>query len=110
MAAMAVDTPEPGQADRLPIPSRNPLPLSASQEAQVRDIFYARVRSHCADEIKGMYILLFRGPETGQSELVSPDKYHLRCRDTPYPYDQLLSPTLSHAFPSQKQIQTITAR
>ena len=72
MAAMAVDTPEPGQAERLPIPSRNPLPLSASQEAQVRDIFYARVRSHCADEIKGVYILLFRG-------LVNPDKYPLRC-------------------------------
>ncbi|KAK4229116.1 cytochrome c oxidase biogenesis protein [Podospora fimiseda] len=34
------------------IPSRNPLPLSASQEAQVRDIFYARVRSRCSEEIK----------------------------------------------------------
>ncbi|KAK0733535.1 cytochrome c oxidase biogenesis protein Cmc1 like-domain-containing protein [Lasiosphaeria miniovina] len=38
--------------ERLPMPSKNPLPLSASQEAQVRDIFYARVRSKCADEIK----------------------------------------------------------
>ncbi|KAK4188502.1 hypothetical protein QBC35DRAFT_357817, partial [Podospora australis] len=35
-----------------PIPSRNPLPLSASQEAQVRDIFHARVRKRCTDEIK----------------------------------------------------------
>ncbi|KAI1279391.1 hypothetical protein F5Y07DRAFT_397019 [Xylaria sp. FL0933] len=38
--------------DRLPMPSRNPLPLSASQEAQVREVFNARVRAHCADEIK----------------------------------------------------------
>ncbi|PSR79805.1 cytochrome c oxidase biogenesis protein Cmc1 like-domain-containing protein, partial [Coniella lustricola] len=38
--------------ERLPMPSRNPLPLSASQEAQVRDIFYDRVRKQCADEIK----------------------------------------------------------
>ncbi|KAK1767168.1 hypothetical protein QBC33DRAFT_587528 [Phialemonium atrogriseum] len=52
MAAMALETPDPGQPERLPIPSRNPLPLSASQEAQVRDIFYARVRDHCAEEIK----------------------------------------------------------
>ncbi|ODA79209.1 hypothetical protein RJ55_04802 [Drechmeria coniospora] len=36
----------------LGVPSPNPLPLSASQESQVRDIFYARVRSRCADEIK----------------------------------------------------------
>ncbi|KAL2126511.1 hypothetical protein VTI74DRAFT_786 [Chaetomium olivicolor] len=51
MAAMA--TQDGGdQAERLPMPSRNPLPLSASQEAQVRDIFYARVRRKCADEIK----------------------------------------------------------
>ncbi len=49
MAAMA-ETPKP---ERLGVPSRNPLPLSASQEAQVRDIFYARVRKQCADEIKG---------------------------------------------------------
>ncbi|PHH86969.1 hypothetical protein CDD83_9472 [Cordyceps sp. RAO-2017] len=38
--------------ERLGVPSRNPLPLSASQEAQVRDLFYSRVRSQCADEIK----------------------------------------------------------
>ncbi|KAI1136007.1 hypothetical protein F5Y05DRAFT_420443 [Hypoxylon sp. FL0543] len=36
----------------LPMPSRNPLPLSASQEAQVREVFNARVRKLCADEIK----------------------------------------------------------
>ncbi|KAI0384000.1 cytochrome c oxidase biogenesis protein Cmc1 like-domain-containing protein [Hypomontagnella monticulosa] len=36
----------------LPMPSRNPLPLSASQEAQVREVFNAQVRNLCADEIK----------------------------------------------------------
>ncbi|KAL2161399.1 hypothetical protein VTH06DRAFT_7960 [Thermothelomyces fergusii] len=40
------------RAPRLPMPSRNPLPLSASQEAQVRDLFYQRVRQKCAAEIK----------------------------------------------------------
>ncbi|KXX82944.1 COX assembly mitochondrial protein 2 [Madurella mycetomatis] len=40
------------EAERLPMPSRNPLPLSATQEAQVRDIFHERVRRKCADEIK----------------------------------------------------------
>jgi len=39
--------------ENLPMPSRNPLPLSASQEAQVRDFFYDRVRSKCQPEIKG---------------------------------------------------------
>ncbi|KAI0410014.1 hypothetical protein F4802DRAFT_10605 [Xylaria palmicola] len=41
-----------GAAERMPMPSRNPLPLSASQEAQVREVFNARVRERCADEIK----------------------------------------------------------
>lgn len=31
---------------------RNPLPLSATQEQEVRKLYYARVRSRCADEIK----------------------------------------------------------
>ncbi|KAL4787460.1 cytochrome c oxidase biogenesis protein Cmc1 like-domain-containing protein [Aspergillus varians] len=31
---------------------RNPLPLSAAQEAEVKQLFYKRVRSHCAPEIK----------------------------------------------------------
>ncbi|KAJ1327903.1 COX assembly mitochondrial protein 1 [Microdochium nivale] len=34
------------------MPSRNPLPLSASQEASVREVFNKRVRDQCADEIK----------------------------------------------------------
>ncbi|TLD13202.1 uncharacterized protein PgNI_04239 [Pyricularia grisea] len=34
------------------VPSRNPLPLSASQEAQVREVYYKRVRALCAPEIK----------------------------------------------------------
>jgi len=31
---------------------RNPLPLSATQEQEVRKLYYARVRAQCADEIK----------------------------------------------------------
>ncbi|KAL8813327.1 MAG: hypothetical protein Q9200_000348 [Gallowayella weberi] len=42
-------TPKPGPVQ---IPSRNPLPLSASQEAQVRELYYKRVRGYCADEIR----------------------------------------------------------
>ena len=42
-----------------PIPSRNPIPLSASQEAQVRDVFYARVRDRCQEEIKGCFFFSF---------------------------------------------------
>ena len=41
----------------LPLPSRNPLPLSAAQEAQVRELYYKRVRTYCADEIRGKYQL-----------------------------------------------------
>lgn len=37
-----------------PNPSRNPLPLSASQESQVRELYYKRVRQKCADEVRGM--------------------------------------------------------
>ncbi|RBR14768.1 hypothetical protein FVER53590_03560 [Fusarium verticillioides] len=48
---MAVQNP-PVPEEKLGVPSRNPLPLSASQEAQVRDIFYQKVRKECADEIK----------------------------------------------------------
>ncbi|KAH8682474.1 cytochrome c oxidase biogenesis protein Cmc1 like-domain-containing protein [Xylariales sp. PMI_506] len=60
MAAMATSRPPSttptaagaGDTQSLPMPSRNPLPLSASQEAQVREVFNARVRNACADEIK----------------------------------------------------------
>ncbi|KAL7620491.1 hypothetical protein AAE478_009486 [Parahypoxylon ruwenzoriense] len=41
-----------GDEGALPMPSRNPLPLSASQEAQVREVFNERVRKLCAEEIK----------------------------------------------------------
>jgi hypothetical protein len=33
---------------------RNPLPLSASQEQEVKQMYYKRVRARCAPEIKGM--------------------------------------------------------
>ncbi|EME83278.1 uncharacterized protein MYCFIDRAFT_45911 [Pseudocercospora fijiensis CIRAD86] len=36
----------------VPNPSRSPLPLSASQEAQVRELYYKRVRTKCADEVR----------------------------------------------------------
>jgi COX assembly protein 1 len=55
MAAMAAENPQV-PAEKLGVPSRNPLPLSASQEAQVRDIFYQKVRKECADEIKGVFL------------------------------------------------------
>ncbi|OJD26439.1 hypothetical protein ACJ73_02188 [Blastomyces percursus] len=45
----------PTPASTVPPPDlnlRNPLPLSAAQEAQVRDIYYKRVRGYCAPEIK----------------------------------------------------------
>lgn len=34
-------------------PARQPLPLSATQEGQVREIYYKRVRTKCADEVRG---------------------------------------------------------
>jgi COX assembly protein 1 len=55
MAAMAAKNPQVPE-QKLGVPSRNPLPLSASQEAQVRDIFYQKVRKECADEIKGEFL------------------------------------------------------
>ncbi|PMD18388.1 hypothetical protein NA56DRAFT_576995 [Hyaloscypha hepaticicola] len=45
----------PGEVEdvpRLPMPSLNPLPLSAAQEAQVRELYHSRVRNYCAAEIK----------------------------------------------------------
>ncbi|KAK7743624.1 hypothetical protein SLS53_004159 [Cytospora paraplurivora] len=62
MAAASPSTPPSGPGSssassttttqRLPLPSRNPLPLSASQEAQVREIFHEKVRAQCQPEIK----------------------------------------------------------
>ena len=47
--------------ERLPMPSKNPLPLSAGQETQVRELYFARVRALCAVEIKGMLPSQVRG-------------------------------------------------
>jgi len=54
MAVMvsSIKGPDEAPPPRLPVPSRNPLPLSAGQEAQVRELYHARVRGHCAAEIK----------------------------------------------------------
>ncbi|KAF2766145.1 hypothetical protein EJ03DRAFT_278682 [Teratosphaeria nubilosa] len=35
-----------------PDPSRSPLPLSAAQEGQVRELYYKRVRNKCADAVR----------------------------------------------------------
>jgi hypothetical protein len=53
MSIMAPTVPEVEEPPRLPMPSRNPLPLSASQEAQVRELYHSRVRNYCTTEIKG---------------------------------------------------------
>jgi len=56
---MAVMAPSPPaiveeEVPRLPMPSRNPLPLSTAQESQVRELYHKRVRGYCAAEIKGI--------------------------------------------------------
>lgn len=53
MASSARNAGNGSGTENLSMPSRNPLPLSATQESQVREVFNARVRSACADEIKG---------------------------------------------------------
>lgn len=35
----------------------SPMPLNATQESEVRDLYYKRVRDKCADEIRGMLCL-----------------------------------------------------
>lgn len=49
--------PKPGAS---PVPSRNPIPLSASQEAAVTEMYYKRVRNLCTDEIRGASIAITR--------------------------------------------------
>ncbi|KAG8533808.1 uncharacterized protein KY384_001549 [Bacidia gigantensis] len=46
-------TPAPEPLRNHPFRSRNPLPLSAAQEAQVQQLYHKRVRDYCADEIRG---------------------------------------------------------
>ncbi|KAI1177333.1 hypothetical protein F4777DRAFT_577139 [Nemania sp. FL0916] len=41
-----------GGGERRRMPTRNPMPLSASQEAQVREVFNAQVRELCAKDIQ----------------------------------------------------------
>lgn len=43
----------PTNITRSPL-GRNPLPVTARQETQIRELFYRRVRNRCAQEIKGM--------------------------------------------------------
>ncbi|GAB1194797.1 cytochrome c oxidase biogenesis protein Cmc1 like-domain-containing protein [Aspergillus pseudonomiae] len=48
METTSTSTPSTGTKYNL----RNPLPLSAPQEQEVKKIFHKRVRAHCAEEIK----------------------------------------------------------
>src|SRR4051812_31197865 len=56
--ATTASPPQTSASTSSPIPSRNPLPLSAAQEQQVRDLYYKRVRTRCANEIRGMPLVL----------------------------------------------------
>lgn len=79
--AMMMVTP---QAEPRPNPSRNPLPLSAAQEAQVRDLYYKRVRAYCADEIRGTCTLT----ASHQVSLYDTDAQAIRLRYMRHePYD-----------------------
>lgn len=53
MAPSVVPEPQPATTSRPQQNLRNPLPLSPAQEAEVRRLYYARVRSKCGPEIKG---------------------------------------------------------
>ncbi|OXV05928.1 hypothetical protein Egran_06303 [Elaphomyces granulatus] len=50
MATASTSTDEPRPTPDMNL--RNPLPLSAAQEAQVKQLYYKRVRGYCAAEIK----------------------------------------------------------
>ncbi|KAI5850620.1 cytochrome c oxidase biogenesis protein Cmc1 like-domain-containing protein [Tricharina praecox] len=52
MAAEKASPAAAAAAAASPLQPRNPMPLSASQEGQVRDLYYARVRGFCAEEIR----------------------------------------------------------
>ncbi|RAL05292.1 uncharacterized protein BO80DRAFT_133450 [Aspergillus ibericus CBS 121593] len=49
---MSSSDPQSSQPPRKPYNLRNPLPLSAAQESEVKQLYYKRVRSLCAPEIK----------------------------------------------------------
>ncbi|KAL2006559.1 hypothetical protein VTN00DRAFT_9227 [Thermoascus crustaceus] len=55
MAPTTASTDTPSSSSPSPSPKidlRNPIPLSAAQEQQVKEIYYKRVRGYCAAEIK----------------------------------------------------------
>jgi COX assembly protein 1 len=51
MAAASASTDAPTSEPKFNL--RNPMPLSATQEQQVKQLYYKRVRGYCAPEIKG---------------------------------------------------------
>ena len=60
MAATTMTSNPPNEPrSSLPLPARQPLPLSASQESQVRELYHKRVRNKCADEVRGIHALPF---------------------------------------------------
>lgn len=61
MAPPIVPEPRPATTSRPQHNLHNPLPLSSSQEAEVRKLYYARVRSKCADEVKRELSISFPG-------------------------------------------------
>ncbi|KAB8229821.1 hypothetical protein ETB97_005448 [Aspergillus alliaceus] len=52
MATTSTSTPASTSTSTPKYNLRNPLPLSATQEQEVKKIFHKRVRAHCAEEIK----------------------------------------------------------
>ncbi|PNS17348.1 hypothetical protein CAC42_7031 [Sphaceloma murrayae] len=52
MAAMAAPNGSTNRSVPEVDPSKRPIPLSASQEAQVREIYHKNVRNKCADEVR----------------------------------------------------------
>lgn len=77
-------------------PTRKPIPLSASQESQVRELYYKRVRNKCADEVRG---------KTSPSQLTK----HIHSTLTPFlktsppAAPTKLSPQPSHAARNRRR-------
>ena len=98
MEAMAPSrgTSEPVAEGMQEVP-RNPMPLSAAQEQQVRDLYYKRVRGYCAEEIKRL-----SAPVTGRVHVVAPLHYPT------YPPSPLISSQHAHSDPRRSHAEFAT--
>jgi hypothetical protein len=56
----------------------NPTPLSATQEAQVREIYYKNVRAKCGEEIAGQYFASNSTVSSAAQVFVSPGSVEKR--------------------------------